>query len=144
VVALKEIGNKVRFVGDAIAASPAPRCTRCATRSRRSAPTYEAEEHNVDYLQLPEARRCSTATARSTTPWPETPTSTQALAAGKATHDGTYRTEVQTHSSLETHGGVAKWNGKDLEVWNSDAGDVRRPRRTRARAEGKRASTSNR
>jgi xanthine dehydrogenase YagR molybdenum-binding subunit len=26
---------------------------------------------------------------------------------------------VQTHSSLETHGGVAKWDGKDLDVWSS-------------------------
>lgn len=33
-----------------------------------------------------------------------------------------YRTQVQTHSCLETHGVVCKWDGDDLTVWSSTQG----------------------
>jgi xanthine dehydrogenase YagR molybdenum-binding subunit len=33
--------------------------------------------------------------------------------------EATYVTQVQTHSALETHGLVAKWDGDDLTVWGS-------------------------
>jgi xanthine dehydrogenase YagR molybdenum-binding subunit len=36
--------------------------------------------------------------------------------------EGTYVTQVQTHSALETHGIVAKWEGEDLKVWASTQG----------------------
>ena len=36
--------------------------------------------------------------------------------------EGTYATQVQTHSALETHGLVAKWDGDDLTVWASTQG----------------------
>jgi len=36
--------------------------------------------------------------------------------------EGTYVTAVQTHSPLETHGIVAKWEGDDLTVWASTQG----------------------
>ncbi len=36
--------------------------------------------------------------------------------------EGTYRTQVQTHTSLETHGVVAKWEGDRLTVWASTQG----------------------
>lgn len=36
--------------------------------------------------------------------------------------EGTYRTQVQTHSCLETHGLVAKWEGDKLTVWTSTQG----------------------
>ncbi|MBL4844739.1 MAG: xanthine dehydrogenase family protein molybdopterin-binding subunit [Planctomycetes bacterium] len=36
--------------------------------------------------------------------------------------DATYRTQVQTHSCLETHGCVAKWSGDQLTVWASTQG----------------------
>ena len=36
--------------------------------------------------------------------------------------EGIFRTQVQTHSSLETHGVVAEWNGDDLTVWASTQG----------------------
>ena len=38
--------------------------------------------------------------------------------------EATYRTQVQTHSSLETHGSVAKWDGDRLTVWCSTQGVV--------------------
>src|SRR5262249_53587297 len=31
--------------------------------------------------------------------------------------EGTYDTQVQTHSALETHGLVAHWDGPELTVW---------------------------
>ena len=36
--------------------------------------------------------------------------------------EGTYATQVQTHSALETHGFVAKWEGDELTVWASTQG----------------------
>ena len=36
--------------------------------------------------------------------------------------EGTYVTQVQTHTALETHGIVAKWEGEDLKVWASTQG----------------------
>ncbi|MCA1611979.1 MAG: xanthine dehydrogenase family protein molybdopterin-binding subunit [Acidobacteria bacterium] len=36
--------------------------------------------------------------------------------------EGTYSTQVQTHSALETHGVVARWEGDELTVWASTQG----------------------
>jgi len=36
--------------------------------------------------------------------------------------EGTYRTQVQTHTALETHGLVAAWEGDELTVWASTQG----------------------
>ena len=36
--------------------------------------------------------------------------------------EGTYVTQVQTHSALETHGVVAQWEGDELTVWSSTQG----------------------
>ena len=36
--------------------------------------------------------------------------------------EGTYVTQVQTHSALETHGLVARWEGDELTVWASTQG----------------------
>ncbi|MCI0588891.1 MAG: xanthine dehydrogenase family protein molybdopterin-binding subunit [Planctomycetes bacterium] len=36
--------------------------------------------------------------------------------------EATYRTQVQTHAPLETHGFVAKWEGEELTVWASTQG----------------------
>ncbi len=35
---------------------------------------------------------------------------------------GTFRTQVQTHSALETHGLTAEWSGDELTVWSSTQG----------------------
>lgn len=36
--------------------------------------------------------------------------------------EATYRTQVQTHSAMETHGVVAQWEGDQLTVWASTQG----------------------
>jgi xanthine dehydrogenase YagR molybdenum-binding subunit len=38
--------------------------------------------------------------------------------------EGTYRTQVQTHSAMETHGVVADWRSDGLTVWASTQGTV--------------------
>ena len=45
-----------------------------------------------------------------------------ALASSERIVEQTFRTQVQTHCSLETHGVVARWEGEDLTVWASTQG----------------------
>jgi xanthine dehydrogenase YagR molybdenum-binding subunit len=45
-----------------------------------------------------------------------------ALAACEVVVEQEYRTQVQTHSAMETHGVVAKWDGDQLTVWASTQG----------------------
>ncbi|MBI1851537.1 MAG: xanthine dehydrogenase family protein molybdopterin-binding subunit [Planctomycetes bacterium] len=44
------------------------------------------------------------------------------FAESAAVIESNYTTQVQTHSSLETHGSVAKWDGDKLTVWASTQG----------------------
>ena len=118
VIALKEVGNKVRFVGDAIAAVAGTTLHAVRDAIEKIRAEYQAEEHNVDYVVADKAPLLS-ATGEIEDDWPEHQEIAVALAEAKTTHSATYRVEVQTHSSLETHGGVAKWTGNDLEVWLS-------------------------
>jgi len=46
------------------------------------------------------------------------------FAAAEATVEATYRTQVQTHNSLETHGATAHWEGDQLIVHSSTQGVV--------------------
>ena len=46
----------------------------------------------------------------------------QGFAKADAVVEGTYTTQVQTHSALETHGVVARWEGDELTVWASTQG----------------------
>jgi xanthine dehydrogenase YagR molybdenum-binding subunit len=47
-----------------------------------------------------------------------------ALAASDVVVDRTYRTRVQTHSAMETHGVVAEWSDQGLTVWSSTQGTL--------------------
>ncbi len=46
----------------------------------------------------------------------------QGFARADAVVEGTYVTQVQTHTALETHGVVARWEGDELTVWASTQG----------------------
>ncbi len=118
VIPLKEIGHQVRFVGDALVAVAGAtlHAVRDALETIRA--DIEATEHNVDYIVADEAPLLGNG-GQVDEPWPEAAELDAALAQAAVTHTATYRTEVQTHSSLETHGGVAKWSGGDLEIWLS-------------------------
>ncbi len=118
VVALKEIGHKIRFAGDAIAAVAGANLHVVRDALEKIRATYEQETHVVDYLETADAPTLS-ADGEIEAEWPAKDDLDAAFAAAAVQHSGTYRVEVQTHSSLETHGGVARWQGNDLEVWNS-------------------------
>lgn len=118
VIALKQVGHKVRFVGDAVAAVAATTLDLARDALAAVRAEYEREEHNVDWTLADGAPQLD-ADSQITDDWPAHDGIDQALAGAAATHDATYRTEVQTHSPLEPHGGVAKWDGDDLEVWMS-------------------------
>ena len=118
VVPLKEIGHKVRFVGDAIAAVAGTSLHAVRDALERIHADYEREEHNVDYVVADGAPLLGND-GQVADEWPADADLDAALGKAAVTHTGTYRTEVQTHSSLEPHGGVAKWNGDDLEFWMS-------------------------
>ncbi len=118
VVALKQVGNRVRWVGDAIAAVAGTDLHRVRDALAAIRAEYTAEAHRVDYL-LHEDAPLLAADGEIADAWPESSGIDQALAAAATTHSATYRTEVQTHSSLESHGATARWQGDDLEVWCS-------------------------
>jgi xanthine dehydrogenase YagR molybdenum-binding subunit len=118
VIALKEVGNRVRFVGDEIAAVAAPTLDLCRDAIERIRAGYEAEPHNIDFLTAQDAPLLDGA-GEMIDPWEAHAEIDAALAAAATQHTGTYQTQVQTHSSLETHGAVARWTGDDLELWSS-------------------------
>jgi len=56
---------------------------------------------------------------------PDNPTRgdvTKGFAEAQVIAEASFATEVQTHSALETHGSVAKWDGDELTVWASTQG----------------------
>ena len=118
VIALKKVGNKVRFVGDAVAAVAATTLDLARDALAAITAEYDREEHNVDW-SLAEGAPQLDQDQQIVDAWSAHDGIEQALAAAKVTLDATYRTEVQTHSPLEPHGGVAKWDGDDLDVWLS-------------------------
>lgn len=118
VVRLKDDGARVRFVGDEIAAVAAATLEQARDALDAMVADYEAEAHNVEYLEHPEAP-VRDDTGHVTDPWPAHEGIDDAMAGAAVVHDATYRTEVQTHSSLESHGAVASWDGNDLTVWCS-------------------------
>lgn len=118
VVALKQEGSKVRMVGDAIAAVSGKTLDMVRDAIEKIRADYDKELHNVDYLMDEEAPML-TDDGDIDEDWPEDAKIDKALAGAKHTHSGTYRTEVQTHSSLESHGSTCRWDGNNLEVWSS-------------------------
>lgn len=118
VIALKEPGKKIRFVGDEVAAICAPTLDLCRDALEKIVATYEQEPHTIDFLQAQDAPVVD-ETGELIDPWPEDKDLDQAITSATVSHSGTYRTEVQTHSSMESHGAVAKWTGDDLELWMS-------------------------
>ena len=118
VVSLKDVDSKIRFVGDALAAVCGKTLDLVRDAIEKIRIEYEVEEHNVDYL-MDESAPMLDAAGNLDEEWPEETKIEQAVAAAAHSHSATYRTEVQTHSSLETHGNVCKWDGSHLDVWSS-------------------------
>ncbi len=58
-----------------------------------------------------------------------------ALKAAAHVVEGVYSTQVQTHTSLETHGGICEWEGDKLTAWVSTQAVHAHARRHRQGAE---------
>ncbi len=121
VVALKDVGNQIRWVGDELAAIAAATLDQARDAADKVVAGYDQENHVIDFLEA-DGAPARDGNGEVTAPWPQTDRSQRveaALQQAAHQHTATYRTEVQTHSSLETHGAVARWNGNDLECWIS-------------------------
>ena len=64
-------------------------------------------------------RRCSRRRTRARGTAQEDGDLAAGFTAAAFTVEGTYSTQVQTHTSLETHGCVCEWNGDNLTAWVS-------------------------
>jgi xanthine dehydrogenase YagR molybdenum-binding subunit len=119
VLPLKEPGQKVRFVGDAVAAIAADRREQALDALAQVKATYSTERGNVDFLKAADAPGVSGG--EITDPWPPEAELDQALAGCAEVRTGTWHCEVQTHSALESHGNVCSWNDAEgtLDVWAS-------------------------
>ena len=120
VIPTKSIGHKVRFVGDDVVAIAAETLDQARDAAALVRVEYAVEDHNTNFRKAADAPKLD-GTGQVTDPWPEAPDLDAAVAAGKAQLDVTYQVEVQTHSSLESHGTVAWWKAdtEELEVWSS-------------------------
>ncbi len=120
VLRTKEDGQRVRFIGDDVVAIAAETMDQARDATALVKIEYEPEEH-VSNFRKAEGAPTTNADGAITDPWPESAEMDAALAQGKASVDATYSVEVQTHSSLESHGTVAWWkdDSGELEVWSS-------------------------
>lgn len=145
-ITLAEVGDRMLFAGQDIAAVAATRPELARDALAAIEIEYEALPFVVDTLSaarsgapvvhqaaLKERRTegdepgagpaaASTGNVRKL-PDSKRGNPTGALAKATTIHEATYHTAVQTHSALETHGIVVRWDGKDkLTAWCSTQG----------------------
>ncbi|HEY3205197.1 MAG TPA: xanthine dehydrogenase family protein molybdopterin-binding subunit [Thermoanaerobaculia bacterium] len=144
-IALAEPGEKIRFAGQEVAAVAADTSERAGDALRAIRVAYEPRPFVVD---LEEAKKptaplvfegqAETKSSAGDLPSGRKPLPRNGNVLGPrlttkgnieegfqqadATVEGTYVTQVQTHTALETHGIVAKWEGEELTVWASTQG----------------------
>ena len=114
-------GEKVMFPGEEIGALAATTEQQAADALRMIKVEWEVLPAlaNVEQAMRPEAPQVFTPanTRRGTAQ--EDGDLAAGFAAAAFTVEGTYSTQVQTHTSLETHGCVCEWNGDNLTAWVS-------------------------
>ncbi|MFN0208075.1 MAG: xanthine dehydrogenase family protein molybdopterin-binding subunit [Planctomycetota bacterium] len=112
---LKKAGDKIQFYGEGVAAVCATTSEAAEDGVRAIIANYEKAPHVVTVddakkegaPQVRADRPNVTQTSRDNS----TPDEINALIdSADVKVDATYRTQVQTHSALETHGAVAKWS----------------------------------
>jgi xanthine dehydrogenase YagR molybdenum-binding subunit len=144
-LALVEPGEKVRFAGQEIAAVAADTPEHALDALSAIRVRYEAQPFVVELEQAkkPDAPlvfegRSETKSSAGDLPQGRKPLPRkgnvqgprasekgnieEGFARADAIIEGTYVTQVQTHSALETHGLVARWEGDELTVWASTQG----------------------
>jgi xanthine dehydrogenase YagR molybdenum-binding subunit len=110
--------RRVHFAGDDVAAVAAETLAQALDALEKVVVEYEVEPHQTDWLRAEGAPSLS-PDGEVTDAWPADEKIDAALASAAHTCIATYRTEVQTHSSLEPHGVVADFKDGALEVWAS-------------------------
>ncbi|MCC6784052.1 MAG: xanthine dehydrogenase family protein molybdopterin-binding subunit [Planctomycetes bacterium] len=122
VIPLKEIGHQVRFVGDPIAAIAADTLHAAKDALAKLTAQYElTPDAPIDLRDADGAPTLDDA-GNVSSPWPAKGNEDieQALAGAAHVAEGTWSVEVQTHSSLESHGAVSRWNDDgSVDVWCS-------------------------
>ena len=122
---------QVRWIGDDIAAVAAETRAQAEDALEKIVVEYEVLSHNTDYLKAKGAPEINDV-GEVTTEWAGKKKAVieTTLKDSDVTCTGTYRTEVQTHCSLEPHGLTAKWDKdrKNLEVWASVQANMGVPR----------------
>jgi len=144
-IVIAKPGDKLRFAGQEVAAIAADSPERALDAASRVGVEYETRPFVVDpgKARDEKAPLVFEAAAQEKTSAGELPGGRKPLpkkgnvqgprASNKgdveegfrkadAVVEGTYTTAVQTHSALETHGIVAKWEGDELKVWASTQG----------------------
>jgi xanthine dehydrogenase YagR molybdenum-binding subunit len=123
-----EDASKVRYQGEEIAAVAAVTEEAAEDAIRLIKVDYEVLPHlaTVEQAMRPEAPAVFPKGNVSQVSERVEGAVDEALA--KASHivEGVYSTQVQTHTSLETHGGVCEWDGQ-TDCVGVDAGGARRP-----------------
>jgi xanthine dehydrogenase YagR molybdenum-binding subunit len=124
-LALKDTSNpdaaKVYYAGEEVAAVAATTEEIAADAIRLVKVDYEVLPHlaTIEQSQRPEA---PTVFPKGNVSQPALQQEGDAEAALKASAhvvEGLYSTQVQTHTSLETHGGISEWDGDNLTAWVS-------------------------
>lgn len=124
VLEVAEAGGRVRYHGDGVAAVAA----ETEARARDARDLIEVEYEVLDHVSTEEEAMAPGAPQVhedgnvNVGRLDERGDLEAGFAAAEAVFEGTFRMEVETHSSLETHGVVAEWDGDDVTVWASTQG----------------------
>lgn len=113
--------NRVRYQGEEIAAVAAVTEEIAEDAVRLIKVEYEVLPHlaTVEQAMRPEAPRVFEKGNVTEPALRENGKVDEALAAAAHVVEGLYSTQVQTHTSLETHGGICEWDGEKLTAWVS-------------------------
>ena len=114
-------GEKVMFPGEEIGALAAATEQQAEDALRMIKVEWEVLPAlaNVEQAMRPEAPQVFTPANTRNGTAQEDGDLAAGFKAAAFTVEGTYSTQVQTHTSLETHGCVCEWNGDNLTAWVS-------------------------
>ena len=135
-----ELPFAVRFAGQEIIALAADTAHQAAEAAKLVTITYEKRAFAVtledamqkdapavfDDIKLADAKGSKNIKKPRVSPKDKGPEEVDtALKASDVVVEATYKTQVQTHSPMETHGVVAQWKEKRITVWASTQGTIR-------------------
>jgi xanthine dehydrogenase YagR molybdenum-binding subunit len=120
-IATIEPGQKVMYAGEEVAAVAAVTEQQAEDAIRLVKVQWEVLPHvaTVEQAMRPEAPRVFEPANVRAGNAEEDGDVEGGLKAAAHVVEGTYGTQVQTHTSLETHGCVCEWNGDQLTAWVS-------------------------